>query len=114
MRYKRLIETNLNKAFEVAGDLAVTVSSLEGISASFDFTTGLASNAAATPVVAKGLITKKITDISGNVSAKLILKGTAYSIGAEVTLGASRWKVTNLDFVADSVSLLSISEVSNG
>ena len=114
MKFKSIIETNLNKAFSIAGDLTSDVTSVEGTSASFDFTSGLAVDSLSVPVSAKGLITKRTTDISGNVSAKLLLKGVTHSIGTELTIGTSKWKVSALDFVADSISLLSISEVSNG
>ena len=117
MHFKSLIELNLVKAFIIAGDLAVDVVFTRGVSSSFDFTTGLASDTLYIPPadgVAKCFITKRHTTVDGNVVAKLIIKGDIPVVGTELTIGTTVWKVTNSDLTADVVSMLSVAEVSSG
>lgn len=113
MSYSALVDSNLNKAFNLVKDLAVDVILVKKTKSEFNFSTGEAE-ASSTSITTKAIfIEEKKTSKDVNSSVKQVMLKTK-SVG-DLTLfdtlqaGAVIWKFTN---ILKSDGYITIAEVS--
>jgi len=113
MGYKALVNSNVNKAFDLVKDLADVITLTKKVSTSFDFNTGIASSTETAAIVTKAVVVevnKKSKDrntLYKNLMLKTLDVGDVANLDKVSLLGAE-WKIGPLIFTNNYVTIVEI------